>query len=99
MDGQKRCSEHSALQVVLDAWHRWHTGPVWVDRTGVALVLDARMSLRVCACAGWCPGGHEIAVGIKVFQGEREMAADNKLLGQFDLVGIPPSPRGVPQIE
>eukprot|EP00897_Mesotaenium_endlicherianum_P004790 jgi/Mesen1/4339/ME000022S03630 len=38
-------------------------------------------------------------VGIKVLQGEREMAADNKLLGQFDLVGIPPSPRGVPQIE
>lgn len=38
-------------------------------------------------------------VGIKVFQGEREMASDNKLLGQFDLVGIPPSPRGVPQIE
>jgi molecular chaperone DnaK len=38
-------------------------------------------------------------VGIKVFQGEREMAADNKLLGQFDLVGIPPAPRGVPQIE
>ena len=36
---------------------------------------------------------------IRVFQGEREMAADNKLLGQFDLVGIPPSPRGVPQIE
>merc|ERR1711915_715272 len=35
----------------------------------------------------------------KVFQGEREMAADNKLLGQFDLVGIPPAPRGVPQIE
>ena len=38
-------------------------------------------------------------VGIKVHQGEREMAADNKLLGQFDLVGIPPAPRGVPQIE
>ncbi|GBG64873.1 hypothetical protein CBR_g48341 [Chara braunii] len=38
-------------------------------------------------------------VGIKVLQGEREMAADNKLLGEFDLVGIPPSPRGVPQIE
>ncbi|KAJ7519640.1 hypothetical protein O6H91_20G048000 [Diphasiastrum complanatum] len=38
-------------------------------------------------------------VGVKVLQGEREMAADNKLLGQFDLVGIPPSPRGVPQIE
>merc|ERR1712188_235007 len=39
------------------------------------------------------------AVGIKVFQGEREMAADNKMLGQFDLVGLPPAPRGVPQIE
>ncbi|KAI5066368.1 hypothetical protein GOP47_0018992 [Adiantum capillus-veneris] len=38
-------------------------------------------------------------VGIKVLQGEREMAADNKLLGQFELVGIPPAPRGVPQIE
>lgn len=38
-------------------------------------------------------------VGVKVLQGEREMAADNKVLGQFDLVGIPPSPRGVPQIE
>jgi molecular chaperone DnaK len=39
------------------------------------------------------------AVTIRVFQGEREMAADNKLLGQFDLVGIPPAPRGIPQIE
>nr|WP_047169486.1 molecular chaperone DnaK [Sphingomonas sp. Y57] len=39
------------------------------------------------------------AVTIRVFQGEREMAADNKLLGQFDLIGIPPAPRGVPQIE
>ena len=39
------------------------------------------------------------AVTIRVFQGEREMAADNKLLGNFDLVGIPPAPRGVPQIE
>ena len=39
------------------------------------------------------------AVTIRVFQGEREMAADNKLLGQFDLVGIPPAPRGTPQIE
>merc|ERR1712100_556591 len=38
-------------------------------------------------------------VQIKVLQGEREMAADNKNLGQFDLVGIPPAPRGVPQIE
>ena len=39
------------------------------------------------------------AVTIRVFQGEREMAADNKLLGQFDLTGIPPAPRGMPQIE
>ncbi len=39
------------------------------------------------------------AVTIRVFQGEREMAADNKLLGQFNLVGIPPAPRGVPQVE
>src|SRR3546814_2718017 len=39
------------------------------------------------------------AVTIRVFQGEREMAADNKMLVQFDLVGIPPAPRGVPQIE
>ncbi|HJP20616.1 MAG TPA: molecular chaperone DnaK [Alphaproteobacteria bacterium] len=39
------------------------------------------------------------AVTIRVFQGEREMAGDNKLLGQFDLVGIPPAPRGVPQVE
>jgi molecular chaperone DnaK len=39
------------------------------------------------------------AVTIRVFQGEREMAANNKLLGQFDLVGIPPAPRGVPQVE
>jgi molecular chaperone DnaK len=39
------------------------------------------------------------AVTIRVFQGEREMAADNKMLGQFDLVGIPPAPRGIPQIE
>merc|ERR1719446_1015717 len=42
---------------------------------------------------------NQTQVGIKVFQGEREMAADNKLLGQFDLVGIPQAPRGVPQIE
>jgi molecular chaperone DnaK len=39
------------------------------------------------------------AVTVRVFQGEREMAADNKLLGQFDLVGIPPAPRGMPQID
>jgi molecular chaperone DnaK len=42
---------------------------------------------------------NQSAVTIKVSQGEREMAADNKLLGQFDLVGIPPAPRGMPQIE
>jgi molecular chaperone DnaK len=42
---------------------------------------------------------NQSAVTIRVFQGEREMAADNKILGQFDLVGIPPSPRGVPQVE
>jgi molecular chaperone DnaK len=42
---------------------------------------------------------NQSAVTIRVFQGEREMAADNKILGQFDLVGIPPAPRGVPQIE
>jgi chaperone protein DnaK len=42
---------------------------------------------------------NQTQVGIKVLQGEREMAVDNKMLGQFDLVGIPPAPRGVPQIE
>ena len=42
---------------------------------------------------------NQTAVTIRVFQGERELAADNKLLGQFDLVGIPPAPRGVPQVE
>ena len=42
---------------------------------------------------------NQTQVGIKVFQGEREMAADNKLMGQFDLVGLPPAARGIPQIE
>ena len=42
---------------------------------------------------------NQTAVTIRVFQGEREMAADNKMLGQFDLVGLPPAPRGMPQIE
>lgn len=42
---------------------------------------------------------NQTQVGIKVFQGEREFAVDNKLLGQFEMVGIPPAPRGVPQIE
>ncbi len=41
----------------------------------------------------------QTAVTIRVFQGEREMAADNKMLGQFDLIGLPAAPRGVPQIE
>ena len=42
---------------------------------------------------------NQAAVTIRVFQGEREMAADNKLLGQFDLIGLPPAPKGIPQIE
>src|SRR5205085_7839033 len=42
---------------------------------------------------------NQTAVTVRVFQGDREMAADNRLLGQFNLEGIPPSPRGVPQIE
>merc|ERR1712183_900864 len=42
---------------------------------------------------------NQTQVGIKVFQGEREMAADNKLLGEFELMGLPPAPRGMPQIE
>ncbi len=42
---------------------------------------------------------NQSAVTIRVFQGEREMAADNKILGQFDLVGLPPAPRGVPQVD
>ena len=42
---------------------------------------------------------NQTQVGIKVLQGEREMAADNKMLGEFELVGIPPAPRGMPQIE
>ena len=42
---------------------------------------------------------NQTAVTVRVFQGEREMAADNRLLGQFNLEGIPPAPRGMPQIE
>lgn len=42
---------------------------------------------------------NQTTVSIRVFQGEREMAMDNKLLGNFDLSGIPPAPRGVPQVE
>ncbi len=42
---------------------------------------------------------NQTTVSIRVFQGEREMVADNKILGQFDLSGIPPAPRGVPQVE
>ncbi|XP_020594518.1 heat shock 70 kDa protein, mitochondrial-like, partial [Phalaenopsis equestris] len=42
---------------------------------------------------------NQTQVGVRVLQGEREMASDNKLLGEFELVGIPPAPRGLPQIE
>merc|ERR1712166_1203554 len=42
---------------------------------------------------------NQTQVGIKVLQGERDMAADNKMLGQFDLTGVPPAPRGMPQSE
>lgn len=42
---------------------------------------------------------NQTQVGVRVLQGEREMAADNKLLGEFELIGIPPAPRGMPQIE
>lgn len=42
---------------------------------------------------------NQTQVGIKVLQGERKMAADKKLLGEFELVGLPPAPRGMPQIE
>lgn len=42
---------------------------------------------------------NQTQVGVRVLQGEREMAADNKLLGEFEFVGIPPAPRGMPQIE
>jgi molecular chaperone DnaK len=45
------------------------------------------------------PTDNQTQVNIKVFQGERDIAVENKLLGEFDLVGIPPAPRGVPQIE
>ncbi len=51
----------------------------------------------MAAVSGRC--GAVWQVGIKVLQGEREMAADNQALGNFDLVGIPPAPRGSPQIE
>lgn len=61
-----------------------------------------------CSCIKlvWCwfqafstAADNQTQVGIKVLQGEREMASDNKLLGEFELVGIPPAPRGMPQIE
>jgi hypothetical protein len=45
------------------------------------------------------PTDNQTQVTIKVFQGERDIAVENKLLGEFDLIGIPPAPRGVPQIE
>lgn len=61
-----------------------------------------------CNCSNWyffclqvfsTAADNQTQVGIKVLQGEREMASDNKLLGEFELVGIPPAPRGMPQIE
>lgn len=58
------------------------------------LLIDIT-SLQVFSTAA----DNQTQVGIKVLQGEREMASDNKLLGEFELVGIPPSPRGLPQIE
>lgn len=64
----------------------------------IQVVID-NSSLDVFLNTAVSPPFSHLQVGIKVFQGEREMAADNKSLGMFDLVGIPPAPRGVPQIE
>jgi molecular chaperone DnaK (HSP70) len=58
-------------------------------------VLNLTLLFQVFSTAA----DNQTQVGIKVLQGEREMAADNKSLGEFDLVGIPPAPRGLPQIE
>src|ERR1700730_351924 len=61
---------------------------------------DEVVAIGAAIQAGGLTGeDNQTAVTIRVFQGEREMAADNKLLGQFDLVGIPGAPRGIPQIE
>ena len=54
---------------------------------------------RLCDETRLINKNNQTQVQIKVLQGEREMAADNKLMGEFDLIGIPPSPRGMPQIE
>lgn len=59
------------------------------------VLLIAFVILQVFSTAA----DNQMQVGIKVLQGEREMASDNKLLGEFELVGIPPAPRGMPQIE
>ncbi|KAB1211146.1 Heat shock 70 kDa protein, mitochondrial [Morella rubra] len=73
----------------------WHGDNVVVYLSQIALLLGS--------CATWpvfsTAAENQTQVGIKVLQGEREMAADNKLLGEFELVGIPPAPRGMPQIE
>ncbi|VAH79947.1 unnamed protein product [Triticum turgidum subsp. durum] len=63
--------------------------------SSVGLLLFWLCSLQVFSTAA----DNQTQVGIRVLQGEREMATDNKLLGEFDLVGIPPAPRGLPQIE
>ena len=77
-------------QAAVSGWH----GGVPLDHAGekpalVSVVYEIRESDQF----------HVGRITIRVFQGEREMAADNKVLGQFDLMGIPPSPRGMPQIE
>lgn len=59
--------------------------------------LNEDMHVVKCLVTEW--GVSTLQVGIKVLQGEREMAADNKMLGQFELEGLPPAPRGLPQIE
>ena len=63
-----------------------------VIERGTTIPAESRVVLSTTKDNQW-------AISTRVFQGEREMAADNKILGQFDLVGIPPAPHGVPQIE
>ncbi len=69
--------------------------PSPISRIDMSKVPPPRSKTAIFSTAA----DNQSAVTIRVFQGEREMAADNKLLGQFDLVGIPPAPRGIPQVE
>lgn len=62
----------------------------------LACIYSSKLDQQACTELESC---HWPQVGIKVLQGEREMATDNKMLGQFELEGIPPAPRGLPQIE